>query len=147
MRRSSSARGTAARRSWALLKTGSAYYAPSAAVAQMVDAILLDKKEILPCAAYLDGQYGIDGLYVGVPVKLGAGGVEEIIEIELTDAENAALRSSADAVQELLEVMAKRGVARLTRRLGTQLADEVLGRDHVFLHAEFLVVHAHGEAE
>ena len=93
----------------ALLKTGSAYYAPSAAVAQMVDAILLDKKEILPCAAYLQGQYGIDGLYVGVPVKLGAGGVEEIIEIELTDAENAALRSSADAVQELLEVMANAG--------------------------------------
>ena len=70
----------------ALLKTGSAYYAPSAAVAQMVDAILLDRKEILPCAALLNGQYGIDGLYVGVPVKLGAGGVEEIIEIKLTEA-------------------------------------------------------------
>ena len=73
-----------------LLKTGSAYYAPSAAVAQMVDAILLDRKEILPCAALLNDQYGIDGLYVGVPVKLGAGGVEEIIEIKLTDEENAA---------------------------------------------------------
>ena len=92
-----------------LLKTGSAYYAPSAAVAQMVDAILLDRKEILPCAALLNGQYGIDGLYVGVPVKLGAGGVEEIIEIKLTDEENAALRRSADAVQELLEVMANAG--------------------------------------
>ena len=93
----------------ALLKTGSAYYAPSAAVAQMVDAILLDKKEILPCAALLNGQYGIDGLYVGVPVKLGAGGVEEVIEIKLTDEENAALHKSADAVQELLEVMANAG--------------------------------------
>ena len=90
----------------ALLKTGSAYYAPSAASAQMVEAILLDRKEILPCAAMLDGQYGISGLYVGVPVKLGAGGVEEIIEVELTDAESAALRASADAVQELVDVMA-----------------------------------------
>ena len=75
----------------------------------MVDAILLDRKEILPCAALLNGQYGIDGLYVGVPVKLGAGGVEEIIEIKLTDEENAALRRSADAVQELLEVMSNAG--------------------------------------
>ena len=90
----------------ALLKTGSAYYAPSAASAQMVESILLDRKEILPCAAMLDGEYGISGLYVGVPVKLGAGGVEEIIEVELTDAENAALRASADAVQELVDVMA-----------------------------------------
>lgn len=90
----------------ALLKTGSAYYAPSAASAQMVEAILLDRKEILPCAAMLDGEYGISGLYVGVPVKLGAGGVEEIIEVELTDAESAALRASADAVQELVDVMA-----------------------------------------
>ena len=69
----------------ALLKTGSAYYAPSAASAQMVESILLDRKEILPCAAMLDGEYGISGLYVGVPVKLGAGGVEEIIEVELTE--------------------------------------------------------------
>ena len=92
----------------ALLKTGSAYYAPSAASAQMVEAILLDRKEILPCAAMLDGEYGISGLYVGVPVKLGAGGVEEIIEVELTDAESAALRASADAVQELVDVMAGR---------------------------------------
>ena len=89
----------------ALLKTGSAYYAPSAATAQMVEAILLDRKEILPCAAMLDGEYGISGLYVGVPVKLGAGGVEEIIEVELTDAESTALQASADAVQELVDVM------------------------------------------
>ena len=90
----------------ALLKTGSAYYAPSAASAQMVESILLDRKEILPCAAMLDGEYGISGLYVGVPVKLGAGGVEEIIEVDLTEAEGAALKASADAVQELVDVMA-----------------------------------------
>jgi malate dehydrogenase len=89
-----------------LLKTGSAYYAPSAAAAQMVEAILLDRKEILPCAAYLEGEYGISGLYAGVPVKLGASGVEEIIEVELTQKENAALQKSAKAVQELIEVMA-----------------------------------------
>jgi len=90
-----------------LLKTGSAYYAPSAAVAQMIEAILLDRKEILPCAAYLEGEYGIDGLYAGVPVKLGAGGIEEILEVELTDAEAAALKASADSVQELVDIMAK----------------------------------------
>ena len=90
-----------------LLKTGSAYYAPSAAVAQMVEAILLDRKEILPCAAYLEGEYGIDGLYAGVPVKLGAGGIEEILEVELTDAEAAALKASADSVQELVDIMAR----------------------------------------
>jgi len=90
-----------------LLKTGSAYYAPSAAVAQMTEAILLDRKEILPCAAYLEGEYGIDGLYAGVPVKLGAGGIEEILEVELTDAEAAALKASADSVQELVDIMAK----------------------------------------
>ncbi|MDP6667602.1 MAG: malate dehydrogenase [Dehalococcoidia bacterium] len=90
-----------------LLKTGSAYYAPSAASAQMVEAILLDRKEILPCAAFLEGEYGIDGLYAGVPVKLGASGVEEIIEVELTDSEAAALRASADSVQELVDIMAK----------------------------------------
>lgn len=88
-----------------LLKTGSAFYAPSAAVAQMVDAVVLDKKRILPCAAYLEGEYGINGLYVGVPVKLGAGGVEQIIEIKLTDEESEALRRSAAAVRELIEVM------------------------------------------
>ena len=89
-----------------LLKTGSAYYAPSASIAQMVDAIIYDKKEILPCTAYLEGEYGINGIYVGVPVKLGANGVEEIIEFDLTDDESAALKSSADSVQELIDVMA-----------------------------------------
>ncbi len=88
-----------------LLKTGSAYYAPSAASAQMVESILLDRKEILPCAAMLDGQYGISGLYVGVPIKLGAGGVEEIIEVELSASEHQALKASAAAVEELIEVM------------------------------------------
>lgn len=91
----------------ALLKTGSAYYAPSAATTQMVEAILLDRKEILPCAAMLEGEYGISGLYVGVPVKLGADGVEEIIEVELTESESSALQASADAVQELVDVMAR----------------------------------------
>ena len=90
-----------------LLKTGSAYYAPSAAVAQMVEAILLDRKEILPCAADLEGEYGIDGLYAGVPVRLGAGGIEQIIEVDLTDDEAAALKRSADSVQELVDIMAK----------------------------------------
>jgi len=93
----------------ALLKTGSAFYAPSAAIAQMVEAILLDKKQVLPCTAYLEGEYGIDGLFVGVPVKLGAAGVEEVIEFDLTADEIAALKSSASAVSELLEVMAKAG--------------------------------------
>ena len=92
-----------------LLKTGSAYYAPSAAIAQMVEAILFDRKQILPCTAFLEGEYGINGIYVGVPVKLGANGVEEIIEFELTDEEQAALRKSADAVQELVEVMRASG--------------------------------------
>ena len=92
-----------------LLKTGSAYYAPSAAIAQMVEAILQDKREILPCTAYLEGQYGLDGIYVGVPVKLGAGGVEEIIEFDLTGEEAAQLRESAAAVEELLEVMRPSG--------------------------------------
>ena len=90
-----------------LLKTGSAYCAPSAAVAQMVEAILLDRKEILPCAAYLEGEYGIDGLYAGVPVKLGAGGIEQIIEVDLTDDEAAALKASAASVQELVDIMAR----------------------------------------
>ncbi len=87
------------------LKTGSAFYAPSAAGAQMVESILLDKKRILPCAAYLDGEFGISGLYVGVPVKLGAGGVEQIIEIDLTDEERAALQRSADEVRDLVRAM------------------------------------------
>ena len=89
-----------------LLKTGSAYYAPSAAIMQMVEAILFDKQEILPCTAYLEGEYGIDGLFVGVPLKLGGGGIEEIIEFDLTDGEQAALENSAEAVRELVEVMA-----------------------------------------
>jgi malate dehydrogenase len=87
------------------LKTGSAYYAPSAAVAEMVEAILKDKKKILPCAAYLEGEYGIKGLYVGVPVKLGARGIEQIIEIKLTAEEQAALNRSAAAVKELAGVI------------------------------------------
>ena len=90
-----------------LLKAGSAYYAPSAAIAQMVEAILLDKKEVLPCTAFLEGEYGVGGLYVGVPVKLGANGVEEVIELDLTKDEAAALRRSAEAVRELVDVMNK----------------------------------------
>lgn len=89
----------------ALLKTGSAFYAPSAGAAQMVDAIVLDKKQILPCAAYLEGEYGVDGAFVGVPVKLGKDGIEEIIEIKLSDDEQAALNKSVEAVRELLEIM------------------------------------------
>ncbi len=88
-----------------LLKTGSAYYAPSAAVTEMVEAILKDKKKILPCAAYLEGEYGINGLFVGVPVKLGARGIEQIIEIKLTPEENAALEKSAASVRELVTVL------------------------------------------
>jgi len=88
-----------------LLKTGSAYYAPSAAVVQMVEAIIFDKKRILPCAAYLDGEYGIKGVFVGVPVKLGANGIEQIIELKLTAEESAALKRSAEAVRELVNVM------------------------------------------
>ena len=88
-----------------LLKAGSAYYAPSAAITQMAEAVLLDKKRILPCCAYLEGEYGINSLFVGVPVKLGANGLEEIIEIKLTEDERAALNRSADTVRELVEVM------------------------------------------
>ena len=88
-----------------LLKSGSAFYAPSASVAQMVDAIVLDRKQILPCAVRLEGEYGIKGLFVGVPVKLGAKGAEQIIELELTDDERAALQRSADSVKELVGVM------------------------------------------
>ena len=91
----------------ALLKEGSAYYAPSAAITQMVEAVLLDKKRILPCCAFLEGEYGINGLCVGVPVKLGAGGMEQIIEISLTESEKTALRHSADSVEELIQVMRK----------------------------------------
>ena len=88
-----------------LLKTGSAYYAPSAAAVEMVEAILKDKKKILPCAAYLDGEYGIKGLFVGVPVKLGAKGIEEIIQIKLTAEENTALQKSSLSVRELVTVL------------------------------------------
>jgi malate dehydrogenase len=88
-----------------LLKTGSAYYAPSAAAVEMVEAILKDKKKILPCAAYLEGEYGITGLYVGVPCKLGARGLEQIIEINLQAEERIALQKSAAAVQELVNVL------------------------------------------
>jgi malate dehydrogenase len=87
------------------LKTGSAYYAPSAATTEMVEAILKDKKKILPCAAYLEGEYGIHGLYVGVPCKLGARGIEEVIEINLTEQEKAELQKSAGAVKELVAVI------------------------------------------
>jgi malate dehydrogenase len=87
------------------LKTGSAYYAPSAAAVEMVESILKDKKKVLPCAAYLEGEYGINGLYVGVPVKLGAKGIEKIYEIKLESSEQAALEKSAAAVQELVDVI------------------------------------------
>ncbi len=86
-----------------LLKTGSAYYAPSASVVDMVDSILLDKKRVLPCAALLEGEYGIDGIFVGVPCVLGAAGVERVLEIELNEEERAALKHSANAVRELWE--------------------------------------------
>ena len=88
-----------------LLKTGSAYYAPSAAAVEMVEAILKDKKKILPCAVYLEGEYGISGLFVGVPVKLGAKGVEQIIEIKLSPDEKAALDKSSASVRELVKVI------------------------------------------
>src|SRR6266446_6252383 len=88
-----------------LLKTGSAYYAPSAAAVEMVEAILKDKKKILPCAVYLEGEYGIKGLFVGVPVKVGSNGVEEIIQIKLTAEENTALQKSAGSVRELVSVL------------------------------------------
>ncbi len=87
------------------LKTGSAYYAPSAAAVEMAASILKDKKKVLPCAAYLEGEYGINGLFVGVPVKLGAGGVEKIYEVKLTDEEKAMLKKSADSVKEMVDVL------------------------------------------
>jgi len=83
----------------------SAWYAPGAAIAQMVDAILLDQKRVLPCTALLEGEYGIDGLYIGVPVKLGAGGIEEIVELELSDGERQALEQSAEAVRDVVGVL------------------------------------------
>jgi malate dehydrogenase len=88
-----------------LLKTGSAYYAPGTSVVEMVDAILLDKNRVLPCSIYLEGEYGINDTYVGVPIKLGANGMEQILTLNLTDAENAALKKSASAVQDLIAAM------------------------------------------
>jgi malate dehydrogenase len=90
------------------LKTGSAYYAPSAGTVEMVESILKDKKKVLPCAAYLEGEYGINGLFVGVPVKLGSVGIEKIFELQLAEAEKAALMKSAAAVQELVDVLKKK---------------------------------------
>ena len=87
----------------ALLKTGSAYYAPATSGIEMAEAYLKDKKRVLPCAVHLSGQYGVDNLYVGVPVILGAGGVEKIVEIELNDEAKANFKVSVDAVKELLE--------------------------------------------
>jgi len=92
-----------------LLKTGSAYYAPASAAVEMAEAILKDKKKILPCAALLEGEYGIDGLFIGVPVKLGVNGIEEIIQIKLTDEEEKALNKSAAAVKELVDTLKKIG--------------------------------------
>jgi malate dehydrogenase len=88
-----------------LLGTGSAFYAPGSAVVEMVEAILKDKKKILPCSVFLKGEYGINDLFVGVPVKLGARGLEEIIQIKLTADEDAALKKSAAAVKELVDVI------------------------------------------
>ena len=88
------------------LKTGSAYYAPSAAAVQMVEAIVLDQRRILPCSAWLEGEYGMSGLYLGVPCKLGEGGLKQIVEVELTADERAALEKSADAVREPMRVLA-----------------------------------------
>jgi malate dehydrogenase len=90
----------------ALLKTGSAYYAPGVSVVEMVDAIILDKRRVLPCSVLLRGEYGIDNLFVGVPIKLGAKGLEQIIELTLTDDERAALHRSAGAVRDLVAAMA-----------------------------------------
>ena len=87
------------------LKTGSAYYAPSAATIEMVESILKDKKKVLPCAALLEGEYGINGIFFGVPVKLGAGGIEKIYEVKLTDEEKAAMAKSAASVQEMVDVL------------------------------------------
>jgi malate dehydrogenase len=92
-----------------LLKTGSAFYAPASAAVEMAESILKDKKKILPCAAYLEGEYGYNDLFMGVPVKLGTNGIEEVIEITLLDEEKAALDKSADAVKELKELLIKLG--------------------------------------
>jgi len=88
-----------------LLKTGSAYYAPAAASVQMAEAIVLDKKRILPCSAWLQGEYGLEGLFLGVPCKLGRSGLEQVLEVELTEAERSALHKSADAVRETMSLL------------------------------------------
>ena len=90
-----------------LLKTGSAYYAPASAAVEMAESILKDKKKILPCAAFLEGEYGITGLFVGVPVKLGKNGIEQVITLKLTADEQKALEKSAAAVKELVDAMKK----------------------------------------
>jgi malate dehydrogenase len=95
-----------------LLKSGSAYYAPSAAIVEMAESILLDRKRIFPCCAYLEGEYGIRGLCVGVPVKLGAKGMEQVVEVKLNQEEMAALQKSAAAVNELVEVMNRSELAK-----------------------------------
>ncbi len=87
------------------LKTGSAYYAPSAATIEMVESILKDKKKVLPCCALLEGEYGINGIFFGVPVKVGAAGIEKIYEVKLTEAEKAAMAKSAASVQEMVDVL------------------------------------------
>jgi len=92
-----------------LLKTGSAYYAPAASAAQMVEAVLRDKKRVIPCSAYLEGEYGLNDLYFGVPVVLGAGGVERIIELPLNDEERALVKTSADAVRNTLDTLKSLG--------------------------------------
>lgn len=92
-----------------LLKTGSAFYAPAAGAVEMVESILKDKKKVVPCAALLEGEYGYNGLFVGVPVKLGSNGIEKIYELNLNDAEKAMLKVSADAVDELIKVLQSKG--------------------------------------
>jgi hypothetical protein len=125
-----------------LLKTGSAYYAPASAAVEMAESILKDKKKILPCAVYLEGEYGIRDLFIGVPVKLGTGGIEEIIEIKLTDEESKALNHSADAVRTLVEDLARAcgtlaHVAALRRTgVGPFTADDLVGLDEVGAAAE-----------
>src|SRR5207244_1372416 len=94
----------------------SAWYEPGAAVAQMIDAVMLDEKRVLPCTAYLEGEYGIEGLYMGVPVKLGAGGIEEIVELDLTDEEKAALAGSAEAVREVVGALSNQAASVAHRR-------------------------------
>ncbi len=104
-----------------LLKTGSAYYAPSAAVAQMVDAILLDTRQVLPCSVHLRGEYGISGVFSGVPARLGAGGLREVIEVALSEPDQRALRRSADAVREVVELI-ERSRAQIDASLPPLLA-------------------------